>query len=160
MGGYIVGSPLASAYAMRSTARWWLGHGGWQEDFNRALAMARDADPISKAAVIAYTYDDAIGSGVIAADDTAVATSTRRCRALSERPTISPLPSPCTRRQTRCIRIPRSANADSNYSGRFAKWRSTAGIYAMMVPVIDVRLAEEMIGRGDPGAVPHYPRRR
>ncbi len=72
MGGYIVGSPLASAYAMRSTARWWLGHAGWREDFNRALAMARDADPISKAAVIAYTYYNAIGSGVIAADDAAL----------------------------------------------------------------------------------------
>ncbi len=52
-------------YAMRSTARWWLGQEGWKDDFNRGLAMARDADSISKAVVIVYTYYNAIGIGVI-----------------------------------------------------------------------------------------------
>ena len=72
LGGYIVGSPLASAYAMRCTARWVLGHAGWREDFNRAVAMARDADPISQAVVITYTYNNAIACGVIVADDAAL----------------------------------------------------------------------------------------
>ena len=60
MGGYIVGSPLASANATRCTARWWLGQAGWREDFDRAVVMARDADPISQALVITNTYANAI----------------------------------------------------------------------------------------------------
>ncbi len=72
MGGYFVGSPLASAYAMRSTARWWLGQAGWRSDFDCAVAMARDADPLSQAMVVAYTYANAITCGVIAADDAAM----------------------------------------------------------------------------------------
>jgi hypothetical protein len=68
-GRYILGSPLATAYALRSTAQWVLGRAGWREDFNRAVAMARDTDPISQAAVIAYTYSSAIGNDVIVADD-------------------------------------------------------------------------------------------
>ena len=72
LGGYIVGSPLALAYALRCTARWVLGHTGWRDDFNRAVAMARDADPISQAVVIAYTYANAIACGVIVADDAAL----------------------------------------------------------------------------------------
>ena len=73
MGDFIVGSPLGLAYAIRSTARWWLGQRGWQDDFNRGLAMARDADPVSRAAVIVYTYYNAIGIGVIVPDRCRVA---------------------------------------------------------------------------------------
>ena len=63
---------MASAYALRFTARWWLGQAGWREDFNRAVAMARDADPISQAMVEAYTYASAVACGVIAVDDVAL----------------------------------------------------------------------------------------
>ena len=51
IGGFLVNSPLAAAYALRCTARWWLGQSGWRDDFDRALAMTRDADPMSKAAI-------------------------------------------------------------------------------------------------------------
>ena len=41
-------SPLTrSALVFRGIARWRLGHGGWREDLEDAVAMARTADPIT-----------------------------------------------------------------------------------------------------------------
>ena len=124
-GGYICGSPLASAYALRCTARWALGYTGWRDDFNRAVAMARDADPLSQGVVIAYTYSQCDRHVVSLPPTTPHYTIlTRRCRARSDRPTTSLLASPCTRRQSLCcIAIPRSASAAWTYAGSFVKWR-------------------------------------
>ena len=72
MGGFSIGSPLASAYAIRSTARWCLGNAEWREDFDRAVALARNTDPISKAIVVGYTYANAISLGVVLADEAAM----------------------------------------------------------------------------------------
>src|SRR5262249_48540629 len=72
MGGYVVNSPLSAAYAMHCTTSWWLGHTGWRDDFDHALAMARDADPVSRAVAVTYTYANAIACGVIAVDDVAL----------------------------------------------------------------------------------------
>jgi hypothetical protein len=47
MGNFIVGSPLALAFAQRAFASYSLGRPGWPEDMRRGLAMARSADPIS-----------------------------------------------------------------------------------------------------------------
>jgi hypothetical protein len=71
-GNIVFGSPLAIALASRGTARWALGRGGWRDDFDRALAMARGADPMSRAAVNMYAYGSAIPSGVLLADDAAL----------------------------------------------------------------------------------------
>ena len=71
-GNILFGSPLAMALASRGTARWALGRAGWRDDYDRALAMARGAGPMSHAAVIAYAYGYAIGGGVLLADDTAL----------------------------------------------------------------------------------------
>ena len=153
MGGYVVGSPLASAYAMRSTARWWLGQAGWQEDFNRALAMARDADPISQAVVVAYTYSNAIASGVIAADDAALRDIDEALQSaeraaddialgLALYTKANALWKHDSAQRERALELLRQVR-EMAVDGRF---------YPLMVPVIDVRLAEEMIRRGDRGA--------
>jgi class 3 adenylate cyclase len=71
-GNIVFGSPLAVALALRGTARWALGRAGWREDYDRALAMVRGADPMSHAAVNAYAYGFAISSGVLLADDAAL----------------------------------------------------------------------------------------
>ena len=71
-GNVVFGSPLAVALASRGTARWALGRAGWRDDFDRALAMARGADPMSHAVVIAYAYGIAIPGGVLLADDAAL----------------------------------------------------------------------------------------
>jgi hypothetical protein len=71
-GNVVFGSPLAVALASRGTARWALGRAGWRDDFDRALAMARGADPMSYAVVIAYAYGSAIAGGVLLADGAAL----------------------------------------------------------------------------------------
>ena len=72
LGKDIFGSPLAVALASRGTARWALGRAGWRDDFDRALAMARGADPMSHALVIAFAYGFAISCGVLLADGAAL----------------------------------------------------------------------------------------
>jgi len=71
-GNIVFGSPLAMALASRGTARWALGCAGWRDDYDRALAMARGGDPMSRAVVNTYAYGFAISSGVLLADDDAL----------------------------------------------------------------------------------------
>jgi class 3 adenylate cyclase len=71
-GDILLGSPLAAALASRGTARWALGRAGWRDDYDRALAMARGADPLSRANVDTYAYGFAIAGGVLLADDAAL----------------------------------------------------------------------------------------
>jgi hypothetical protein len=68
----LMGSPLSYAYGSRSLARSFLGLDGWQDDFHRAVAMARNADPMSQGIVVAITYAMAIGFGSVLADDAAL----------------------------------------------------------------------------------------
>jgi hypothetical protein len=68
---FIVASPLATALTFRGSARWVMGLGGWREDFDRALAMARTTNPVGQAAVVAYKYM-AIPRGGLLADDAAL----------------------------------------------------------------------------------------
>ncbi len=55
-GNFITGSPLALAFAYRAIARCLLGLPGWRDDQRRGLAMARSADPMSYAMVVAWVY--------------------------------------------------------------------------------------------------------
>ena len=55
-GNFIFGSPLALALTTRAMARRWLGRPGWRDDLRQGLAMARSADPLSYATVVAYVY--------------------------------------------------------------------------------------------------------
>ena len=50
-GNFIIGSPLAIAFAQRAIARYCLGRPGWRDDLRHGLAMARSADPMSYATV-------------------------------------------------------------------------------------------------------------
>src|SRR6478736_5381915 len=71
-GNFLVGSPLAAAFATRAMARYALGRPGWRDDLRHALAMARSAAPVSYAVVVTYAYSGGIPNGVLAADDRAV----------------------------------------------------------------------------------------
>jgi class 3 adenylate cyclase len=73
--GFGVGSPLAIGLAWRGTARWWLGRPGWRQDLHDAAAMARNSNPATLAAVVAWTYGVTIACGVLRADDCAVRVS-------------------------------------------------------------------------------------
>ncbi|OBG22380.1 adenylate/guanylate cyclase domain-containing protein [Mycobacterium sp. 852002-51057_SCH5723018] len=72
-GNFIIGSPLAVALTARAIARYCLGLPGWPDDQQQGLAMARKADPMSYALVVAYIYNPGIPLGVLTADDRAVA---------------------------------------------------------------------------------------
>jgi hypothetical protein len=64
-GNFIIGSPLAFAFAERATARLALGGPGWRDDQRRGLAMARSTDPLSYAGVVHWVYGVGIPSGVL-----------------------------------------------------------------------------------------------
>ena len=70
-GNMIYGSPLAMAYTFRATARWCLGLPGWKDDFDRGIAMARDADVATLAGVMFYTYVVAV-PWILPADEAAL----------------------------------------------------------------------------------------
>jgi class 3 adenylate cyclase len=71
-GNFIIGSPLAVALTTRAIARYSLGLPGWPDDQQQGLAIARKADPMSYALVVAYIYNPGIPLGVLTADDRAV----------------------------------------------------------------------------------------
>jgi class 3 adenylate cyclase len=71
-GNLIFGSPLALAYTQRASARFLLGRSGWRDDVRHGLAMARSADPLSYATVLAYVYLPAMTYGVLRPDDHAI----------------------------------------------------------------------------------------
>ncbi len=68
-GNYIMGSPLAAAYATRSIARWCFALPGWREDRARAVALARGSDPWTRATVTFYAIGAPIACGVLAVDE-------------------------------------------------------------------------------------------
>ncbi len=73
--GFGFGSPLSAALAWRGIARWWLGRPGWRQDLHDADTMARNSDPTTPAAIVAWTYGLAIQYGVLRADDAALRAS-------------------------------------------------------------------------------------
>ncbi|HSS22907.1 MAG TPA: adenylate/guanylate cyclase domain-containing protein [Mycobacterium sp.] len=71
-GNFLVGSPLAAAVTARGGIRSFLGRPGWRDDLRHGLAMARSADPMSYANVVAWAYLAGIPYGVVGSDDRAV----------------------------------------------------------------------------------------
>ena len=53
-GNFLFGCPLALALAARGMSEYFLGRPGWRDDLRDGLAMARSADPLSYATVVAY----------------------------------------------------------------------------------------------------------
>lgn len=71
-GNFLFGCPLASGFIGRGLARCCLGLPGWRDDLRHGLAMARSADPLSYATVVAWVYNGGILYGLLAPDDAAV----------------------------------------------------------------------------------------
>jgi class 3 adenylate cyclase len=70
-GNFSFGCPLALAFTSRAFAHYCLGRSGWRDDQRHGLAMARSADPLSYATVVAYVYLG-IPFGVLRPDDSVV----------------------------------------------------------------------------------------
>ena len=71
-GNFLFGSPLASGFIGRAIARYCLGRPGWRDDLRHGLAMARSADPLSYATVVAWVYNGGMLYGVLGPDDAAM----------------------------------------------------------------------------------------
>ena len=71
-GNFLVGSPLALAFASRGMARCFLGRPGWPDDLRHGPPMAQRADPASYAGVVGYIYLLGIPFGVLGPDDHAL----------------------------------------------------------------------------------------
>ena len=83
-GDLLIGSPLAYALASRAIGRYYLGRPGWRADLRDGLAMARSADPLSYAAVVALSYFGGIPNGVLKPDDS-VLREIEEARRIAER---------------------------------------------------------------------------
>ena len=63
-GNYVMGSPLAAAYATRSLARWCFARPGSATTCERAVELARSSDPWTRATVMFYTFGAGIAVGI------------------------------------------------------------------------------------------------
>jgi class 3 adenylate cyclase len=71
-GNFIIGSPLALAFATRGLGRYCLGHPGGRDDLRHGLDLARSTNPLSYASVVTYVYYGGITTGVVRPDDSAM----------------------------------------------------------------------------------------
>jgi adenylate cyclase len=67
-GALVIGSPLATATALRGSNRYCLGLPGWKEDLNRGVAMARTVDTTSHIATVLWKYGFAVQVGAVQPD--------------------------------------------------------------------------------------------
>lgn len=155
LGNYVLGAPLALAYAMRCTASWWLGEPGWRRDFDRAVEMACEADPMSRAAVMIYTYANAIASGVIPADDAALRNSDEAL--VIAQGSADDIAYGFALFASAGVLLDRASGQTARAVELLTQVREMAvdgRFYSMMVPVIDARLAEQALARADWSALP------
>jgi class 3 adenylate cyclase len=71
-GNFIIGSPLALAFATRGLGRCCLGRPGGRDDLRHGLDLARSINPLSYASVVTYVYYGGITTGVVKPDDSAM----------------------------------------------------------------------------------------
>jgi adenylate cyclase len=149
-GNLIIGSPLAVAITFRGAARWCLGIPGWKDDFVRAVAMARAADPLSLAGVIFYTYVLAIPGGALLPDATALR-ETADALAIAER--SGDEFALHTSRFVRGITLVHRDGCEREAGfALLAQVREAAlqGRFTLqMVPVVDVHVAQQKARSGD-----------
>ena len=150
-GDFIFGSPLALALAQRGMARWSLGRPGWRDDLRHGLAMARSADPMSHATVVAYAYSGGIPYGVLGPDDSATR-AIEDAQGIAERSgddlavalARMALGLALVRRQTAAERD-RGQELLAEVSDTFLR----GGYNLCELPIVDVYLARERARRGD-----------
>ncbi len=148
---------LAHALATRGTARCALGDRGWRSDLDQALAKARSIGPLLYGLVMAYGYGQAIGGGVLLADD-ATLRELEEALASTERSSedlmlgfarftlgvaLAHRESPAERERARAVLV---QVRDMCLDGRFS---------LLFLPVVDVFAARERARCGDrDGAIP------
>ncbi|WP_235009984.1 adenylate/guanylate cyclase domain-containing protein [Mycobacterium sp. 3519A] len=141
LGNFFFESPLAWALTLRGVTRCSLGEAGWHEDLHAGVAMAREVQGITRAAVVAGGYVPAVLNGVLAVDATLLADTDETLRAAERSGDDVSL---AWARITHGIMLVRVNAADSAgmsllMKGRQQAWRHGDLLTATMA---DVQLAE------------------
>jgi adenylate cyclase len=72
LGNFFFESPLAWVTTLRGLARCSLGQSGWRDDLSTGLAMAREVQGVTQAAVTTYGYTMVLMNGAMVPDATAL----------------------------------------------------------------------------------------
>jgi len=156
-GNIVFGSPLAVALAQRGTARSALGGAGWRVDYDRALAMAHGADPMSYTAVYTYAYGVGTAGGVLLADDAALRDIDEAVEITERSSEDFALGWARWTLATALLRRESPAERERGLAvvGQVRDMCLQGRIYQYMLPVLDVYVARERARRGDrDGAIP------
>ncbi|MDH6244610.1 adenylate/guanylate cyclase domain-containing protein [Mycobacterium sp. OTB74] len=156
-GNIVFGSPLAVALVQRGTALWALGRAGWRDDYDRAVTMARSADPMSYALVNAHAYGIAISGGVRLADDTALRDIEAALEITERSSEDFALGFARWTLGTALMHRESPAERDRGLAvlGQARDMCLQGRIYRYMLPIIDIFVASERVRRGDrDGAIP------
>jgi hypothetical protein len=150
-GNVLVGSPLATALASRGSARIRLGRAGWRDDFDRALALARGADPLAQAIVVTYKYLPAIPNGVLGVDDDALREIEDALHNAED--SVGDVPLGLARLTMGVALAHRDSSTDRarglQLLGQVREMCSQARFYAVHLPVVDMYAARERSTAGD-----------
>jgi class 3 adenylate cyclase len=150
-GNFIIGSPLAVAFTNRAMSRYCLGRPGWRDDQQHGLAMARTADPMSYALVVAYAYILGIPGGVLRPDDSVVRESED---ALQNAERSGDDHAVTLARMTLGLALvhrPMASERDRGHKllAEVSEAFLRPGHYLCELPIINVHLARERARRGD-----------
>ncbi len=150
-GNFIIGSPLAFAFASRAVARWCLGRPGWRDDQRQGLAMARSADPMSHAGVVTIVYCGAIPFGALRPDDSAMR-DIEVAQEVAERSSDDHAVT-LTRMTLSLALVHRPTDAERDHGHKFLTEVSEEFVrresLLCHLPIINVYLARETARRGD-----------
>jgi hypothetical protein len=128
-----------------------LGRLGWRDDARQGLAMARSADPLSYAAVVAFIYGWGIPLGVLGPDDSVVREIEDALR-IAER-SGDDLALALARETVGLALVHRRTAADRDRGQRMLAEASDMflrrGLNLGELPIVDVYLARERARRGD-----------
>ena len=150
-GNFIIGSPLALAFATRATARYCLGLPGWGDDLRHGLAMARSTDPMSYATVVTYSYSAAIPPGMLRPDDRAMGEIEDALRIAEQ--SGDDVAVAISRMTLGIALVHRPTNAERDRGHQvLAEVREVfirRGFFLAELPIVDVCLGREKAQRGD-----------
>ncbi|OBI38581.1 AAA family ATPase [Mycobacterium colombiense] len=154
-GNFLVGCPLALAFASRGMARYFLGWPEWLADLRHGVAMARRADPASYAGVVGYAYLLGIPFGVLRPDDGALHEIEHALR-IAERSSDDVVVG-FIRATLGVALVHRNAIAERDRGQRLlaavGEVFLSRGHNLSDLPIVEVYSAREMALRGDPDAV-------
>jgi adenylate cyclase len=150
MGNLVVESPVLVVYALRGTARWCLGIPGWKDDLHVSVTLSHQADPVTRAVVVAYTYLAAVPNGVLLPDAAALRETADTLDVLEQHGDNFSLNEV---RSARAVVLARQDGPERAEAFElFAKVRDELaeerGAW-LVQPIVDIDLAEEMARTGD-----------